>query len=282
MTLERIELGALALECEIRGAGEPVLSIHGGAFADGFVPLLEQPALRGYRLIRYRREGYGQSGCLRGPTSIAEQAAQALALARQLGIEHAHVVGHSSGGSIALQLAHDAPEFVSSLALLEAVLPSVPAGRGAADALELHARGEARAAVACFLSAVCGLDYAAVLARALPHALDSATTDAKTFFGRELPALSSWRFGPENAALLRQPLLAVLGAESDAARGATGQPVFAERHRLLLSWFPNAESRVLPGVNHLMLLQDPRGVAECLAEFFAHRPVPRSGAAGKL
>jgi pimeloyl-ACP methyl ester carboxylesterase len=274
MTLERIQIGALALECETRGSGEPVLLIHGGAFADGFVPLLEQPSLRRYRLVRYRREGYGQSGCLHGPTSIAEQAAQALALARQLGIHRAHVVGHSSGGSIALQLAHDAPEFVSSLALLEAVLPCVPAGPGAAEALGLYARGEARAAVARFLSAVCGAEHAAVITRALPHALDSATTDAETFFGRELPALSSWRFGAEHAALLRQPVLAVLGADSDAARGATGQPVFAERHRLLLGWFSHAESRVLPGVNHLMLLQDPRGVARCLAEFLAHRPSP--------
>jgi pimeloyl-ACP methyl ester carboxylesterase len=274
MALERIQIGALALECETRGSGEPVLLIHGGALADGFVPLLEQPSLRRYRLVRYRREGYGESGCLHGPTSIAEQAAQALALARALGIEHAHVVGHSSGGSIALQLAQDAPAFVSSLALLEPVLPCVPAGPGAAEALALYARGEARAAVAHFLSAVCGADHAAVIARALPHALDSATSDAETFFGRELPALSSWRFGAEHATSLRQPVLAVLGADSDAARGAIGQPVFAERHRLLMAWLSHAESRVLPGVNHLMLLQDPGGVARCLAEFFAHGPLP--------
>jgi pimeloyl-ACP methyl ester carboxylesterase len=128
MTLERIEIGALALECEIRGTGEPVLLIHGGAFADGFMPLLEQPALRRYRLVRYRREAYGQSGCLRGPTSIAQQAAQALALARQLGIEHAHVVGHSSGGSIALQLGRDgaarvcrAPPFATQLVVARRV-----------------------------------------------------------------------------------------------------------------------------------------------------------------
>ena len=36
-----------------------------------------------------------------------------------LGVERAHVVGHSFGGCIALQLALDTPEIVHSLALIE-------------------------------------------------------------------------------------------------------------------------------------------------------------------
>jgi pimeloyl-ACP methyl ester carboxylesterase len=268
MTLERVELGSLTLECETRGSGEPVLLVHGGVIADGFAPLLEEPALRRYRLVRYRREGYGGSGRSPGSTSIAEQAAQARALSSRLGIERAHVVGHSSGGSIALQLARDAPELVATLALLEPVLPEVPAGPGAAEAADLYFRGDPRAAVVRFLSAVCGAESEQLLARVLPQALALATTDAETFFGRELPALLAWRFGAADAEQLRQPILAVLGARSDDARDAS-VPVFAERHRLLLRWLPHAESRVLPGASHLMLLQDPGRIAHDLAEFFA-------------
>jgi len=253
MTLERVQLGALTLECETRGSGEPVLLIHGGVIADGFAPLLEEPALRRYRLVRYRREGYGGSDRSPAPTSISEQAAQACALSTRLGIERAHVVGHSSGGSIALQLARDAPALVSTLALLEPVLPQVPAGPSAAEAADLYARGDPRAAVVRFLNAVCGADFEELLARTLPQALARATTDAETFFGRELPALLAWRFGAEDAERLEPPILAVLGAQSDAARNAT-VPVFAERHRLLLRWFPHAESCVLSGASHLMLL----------------------------
>jgi pimeloyl-ACP methyl ester carboxylesterase len=44
-------------------------------------------------------------------------------LLRELAIERAHIVGHSSGGLIALQLALDHPELVRSLALLEPALP---------------------------------------------------------------------------------------------------------------------------------------------------------------
>jgi pimeloyl-ACP methyl ester carboxylesterase len=94
-------------------------------------------------LVRCRREGYGGGSRAHGPTSIAEQAAQARALAGPLGIERAHVVGHSSGGSIALQLALDAPSLVASLALLDGpdaeVEAIVGAGAGHDVTLELGA-----------------------------------------------------------------------------------------------------------------------------------------------
>ncbi|MEO8181837.1 MAG: alpha/beta hydrolase [Deltaproteobacteria bacterium] len=268
MSLERVNLGAVELEYETVGTGQAVLLIHGGVFADWFQPLFAEPVLQSYRLVRYRREGYGGSGHGASSPGIAEQAAQACALLQHLGIEQAHVVGHSSGGSIALQLARAAPHRVSSLALLEPVLMQVPSGPGVAAALELYAKGEPCAAIDCFLRAVAGADSAQELSQVLPHALDQARIAAPTFFGRELPASREWAFGAEDAEHVRQPVLAVLGAKSDAARGM-GSAVFTERHQLLLRWFPHAESRILPGVTHLMLVQEPSGVARCLADFFS-------------
>ena len=54
-------LKAAGLEYEISGSGEPVLFIHGGAIRDGDLPLMTEPALAGYMLIRYHRRGYGAS-----------------------------------------------------------------------------------------------------------------------------------------------------------------------------------------------------------------------------
>jgi pimeloyl-ACP methyl ester carboxylesterase len=54
---------------------------------------------------------------------IAQQAAQCRSLMRHLGVERAHVVGHSSSAHMALQLALDSPEAVQSLGLLEPALP---------------------------------------------------------------------------------------------------------------------------------------------------------------
>ena len=51
-------------------------------------------------------------------------------------------------------------------------------------------------------------------------------------------------------------------------------PTFAERRELLLSWLPNAEPFDLPGATHLLHVQNPAGMAEALAAFFARHPLP--------
>ncbi|HEX2339337.1 MAG TPA: alpha/beta fold hydrolase [Vicinamibacterales bacterium] len=72
--------------------------------------------------MRYHRRGYAGSSPVRPPFSLSQQAADCRALLGHLRVERTHVVGHSSGGSIALQLALDAPEVVHSLVLLEPAL----------------------------------------------------------------------------------------------------------------------------------------------------------------
>jgi pimeloyl-ACP methyl ester carboxylesterase len=50
--------------------------------------------------------------------------------------------------------------------------------------------------------------------------------------------------------------------------------LFAERQKLLLDWLPNAEPLDLPGISHLLHVQDPVAVAEPLVGFFARHPIP--------
>jgi pimeloyl-ACP methyl ester carboxylesterase len=95
----------VALEYETRGVGEPVALIHLSLYADSFAPLMDQPALAGYQLLRYHRRGYAGSARTAGPVTIADQAADLAGLLGCLGIRRAHVAGHSYGGLIALQLA---------------------------------------------------------------------------------------------------------------------------------------------------------------------------------
>ena len=125
---QRVKLDGVELDCEIRGAGDPIVLVHAGLFADWFTPLVDQAALRHYRFVSFHRAGYAGSSRVAGPLSIARQAAYAQALMVQLGVGRAHVVGHSDGGNIALQLALDAPKMVHTLALLEPALPVAPSG----------------------------------------------------------------------------------------------------------------------------------------------------------
>jgi len=50
---------------------------------------------------------------------------------RHLGIEKAHIVGHSNSGNLVLQLALDFPETVHSLVVAEPALMAVPSAQNA-------------------------------------------------------------------------------------------------------------------------------------------------------
>src|SRR5512134_697896 len=100
------------------GAGIPLLLVHGSLARDFLVPLGEALFATGkLRVVSYSRRGYGRQSY--EPVDMAGQAADASDVLRQLGIDKAHVFGHSTGGSIALQLAHQAPDPVASLSLGE-------------------------------------------------------------------------------------------------------------------------------------------------------------------
>jgi pimeloyl-ACP methyl ester carboxylesterase len=85
--------------------------------------------------------------------------------------------------------------------------------------------------------------------------------DADAFFAQELPALQQWAFSQAEASRVTQPALAVLGENTAST--------FPPRVELLLSWLPNADSFELPRASHLLHLQNPTGMAEALASFFA-------------
>ena len=274
--MSRANVDGLELEYETRGSGEPVVLVHAGIFADWFKPLVDEPALTGrYRVVSYHRVGYAGSSRVAGPVSIAQQAAHLRALMRHLGIERAHIVGHSSGGNIALQLALDAPQMVHSLVLMEPALPVTALGpermlatrAWMAPVLEAFRAGDKARAVDGFMRGVSGPSYRAVLDQVLPGAFEQAVVDADTFFGQELPAVQQWSLKREDAGRITQPALSVVGAKSKEL-----SPIWSERHEMLLAWLPRAEGFVLPDATHLLHVQHPRAVAEALAAFFARHP----------
>lgn len=274
--MSRATVDGITLDYATWGGGEPVVLVHAGIFADWFRPLLGEPALTGrHRVLSYHRVGYAGSSRVAGPVSIAQQAAHLRALMRQLGIQRAHLVGHSSGGNIALQVALDAPEMVHSIVLMEPALPvalgperMLSTRAAMAPVFEAYRAGDKARAVDGFMRNVSGPDYRSVLDQVLPGAFEQGVKDADTFFGQELPALQQWALKREDAARITQPVLSVVGAESKEV-----SPIWPERHEMLLTWLPKAEGFVLADATHLLHVQHPRAVAEALAAFFARHPL---------
>ena len=267
--MERARIDGVELEYELRGSGQPVVLIHWGVGAVWAEPLLDEPALAdGYRLLSYHRAGFAGSGRIEGSISMAEHAEHCRLLMRRVGIERAHVVGHSSSAVIALQLALDFPDAVQTLVLMESARPA-PRTETQAEfvrafvqpAVERYRAGDRTGAVDMWCRGVFGPDYLGPLEQGLPGALEQAVAAADTFFTQELPAVQQWSFTQEDASRVTHPVLAVLGEHS--------APTFPERRDLLLAWLPNVEAFELPDATHLLHAQNPRGMAEGLADFFA-------------
>jgi 3-oxoadipate enol-lactonase len=118
------------------------------------------------------------------------------------------------------------------------------------------------------MSVVGGVDWEtcrALLEARLPGAVAQAIKDADTFFGVELPALAEWVFGPQQAAAIRQPVLSVLGTDT--------QPVWVETAEFLRSVLPQVEECTITGVGHLLHIQDAEPVARVMTGFLARHPM---------
>jgi pimeloyl-ACP methyl ester carboxylesterase len=262
--MEHAKVNGVELQYEVVGSGEPMLLIHGAHLADALQPLVAEPALERFQRIRYHRRGLGGSTYPddAGPTSVAEQAEDAVGLLDHVGADRAHLVGHSLGGAIALELAVQHPTMVASLVLLEPAFLTAPAGaaftRAVAPLTERYQAGDAEGAVHGFLALVGDRNWRATIERTVPGGTAQAVKDAATFFERELPG-PSWTFGPEQAAAITCPVLSVLGSNSS--------PLFVESRQLLHAWFPACRDADIAGATHLLQMQAPKSVAAAIAAF---------------
>ncbi|MGH9372852.1 MAG: alpha/beta fold hydrolase, partial [Vicinamibacterales bacterium] len=246
-------LSARSFKYEVHGKGEPVLFIHGALIADTFLPLIAEPTLGRYKKITYRRRGYDGSPRLTGPFTIEEQAEDALELLRELDIECAHLVGHSGGGVIALQVALAAPRVVRSLVLLEPALLMVPSAsaffEAATPAMDRYKAGDAAGAAGAFITLVAGPDWRTEVAKMIPGGVEQAEKDAAAAFEVDIPSVGAWRFDRELASQITQPTLYVVGTKSGT--------FFDEGKELCRTWIPQTEEFSVKGARHHLHHQDP-------------------------
>jgi pimeloyl-ACP methyl ester carboxylesterase len=277
--MERLAFDDVELTYELGEGGDRIVLVHASPFVSWYMPLVEQ--LTEFSTLRYRRRLRRSGEGAYRPLTVAEDAATCARLMDHVGWHAAHVVGHSYGALVALQLAIDAPERVRSVALLE------PAARGISSSEQVTAAlapvvaayrsGDTAGAVDGFLRHVCGDGYRAVLDRAIPGAFAEALDEADLFFQAEMPAVQSWTFGPGDAERVTQPVLNVLGAQS--------APRFVEGSDLIQSWFPRAQRLSVPDAGHLPMVQNPAGLARSLRGFFTPKgplPPPTSPAAAAV
>ncbi len=254
--MRHVELDGVRVDYELTGVGEPVLLPHARPFVLWYVPLVD--ALADMAVLRYRREAPGPTWCVEDDARLCAR------LLARLGLGRPHVVGHSYGGLVALELARQGEVDLRSVALLEPATvglfaPDDAAAR-TAPLIELAGSEGAATAMDRFLRTICGAEGPETLDGHVPGALEDAVAHAPGFFGVELPAAVRWSFAASDVTGITAPVLHV--------RGGASAPRFAEGGAIIESWFPAAEHRVLPGVNHLLMAQAPEATAELLRKFW--------------
>jgi pimeloyl-ACP methyl ester carboxylesterase len=255
------------------GHGAPILLMHSGFVADSMLPLLSQPAMRSYRKIAYHRRGYGHSERTSGPRSMRDAADEGLGLLDVLGIDRAHLVGHSMGAVVAIEMALTEPQRVASLTLMEPLvgfLLTPDAAAFVADAAQValprFASGDPAGALDAWLTGAFGPGFREVLDRNLPGAWDQAINDAEAAFGVELNALQQWSVGPADLERISVPTLSLLHVGDDWIG-------FGQIHEGLLGRVPGCREATVDLGSHLLQIADARLVAEAVAPFIADHSV---------
>ena len=110
------DVNGLHLYYELHGQGTPLVLLHGGLLTidinfAGLIPALAQR----HQVIAVELQGHGRTADIDREITPANLANDVVALLDHLGIDRAHVLGHSMGAAVALELAVNHPTRVRSV-----------------------------------------------------------------------------------------------------------------------------------------------------------------------
>ena len=118
------DINGTRLHYEVGGSGDPLVLIHGFSLDLCMWDDQLKPFAHHYQVIRYDMRGYGQSAL---PTTASYAPADDLmALLRHLGLTHAHILGLSLGGAVAIDFALAYPEATDTLIVVDGGLRGFP------------------------------------------------------------------------------------------------------------------------------------------------------------
>ena len=100
---------------EEQGSGDPLILIHGGAVDSRFFEHNVEPLAERFRVIATDLWGHGHTADRDGPFSLESFSTDVAALIEQVAAGSAHVLGHSIGAAVALDLTLRRPELVRQL-----------------------------------------------------------------------------------------------------------------------------------------------------------------------
>jgi pimeloyl-ACP methyl ester carboxylesterase len=117
---QKIPINGMEMYYEIRGAGEPLVLLHGGTGAGVNWDLLFKNAPAGYRLVVPDLRGHGRSTNPSATFTFRQSAFDVFAMLDHLGIERFKAIGVSLGAKTLLHMATQQPTRVAAMVLVSA------------------------------------------------------------------------------------------------------------------------------------------------------------------
>ncbi|MEY2516669.1 MAG: hypothetical protein QOJ89_4027 [bacterium] len=254
------------LHVERRGSGEPLLLVQGMTghslhWGETFLAALEDD----FELVLYDHRGVGRSAPSDGEFTIADLAADALAVLDGLDIDSAHVLGISMGGMVAQELALAAPERVRTLTLGatycggpgarftdETVVNALASAILSGDAERKIRAGWQFNVSPDFATADGNFERFTEVAEQYPIALGMIIAQVQAIMGHDTSA---------RLAQISAPTLVVHGSADQMLVSANGE--------IVADLIPGARLELLDGVGHLFFWEQPERSAQLVREHAA-------------
>jgi pimeloyl-ACP methyl ester carboxylesterase len=245
------------------GSGPPLLMAHGG-ICDRFAWYFVVPLLaRKFTVYIFDRRGRGASGDT-PPYAAAREREDIAAILGAIG-EPVHLLGHSAGGILALQVAERTRDLLSLILYEPGYIidgaREYPAPEVLTRMQALLSEGDREQALRIALKESVGASEADIAALASGPGWTRLLAVASGIPNDWM--LWQEQFSPEAAREIRTPALILMGSESPAWLRKGTQAVHAA--------LPNSRLTVFPGQGHSAMITAPQLFAQAVIDFAGRR-----------
>ena len=242
------DVNGLHMYYEVCGEGTPLVLLHGGMLSIelNFGGLIPDLATR-HRVIGVEMQGHGRTADIDRPITPAALAGDVVGLLDHLGIERAHVLGHSLGAAVTLELAVSHPGRVRSI---------VPAsGSVRMEGMHEDLTDPAKQATSTRMPTQQDFaDMQQTYTKLSPH--PERFNDFLQRLSQSSADLQGW--SDEQLAGISAPALLVMGDRDF---------VTIEHGALMTRLIPNSQLAVLPGTTHMQVTRRADLLLPMLAAF---------------
>jgi pimeloyl-ACP methyl ester carboxylesterase len=242
------DVNGVHLYVEVHGSGTPLVLLHGGMMTIdlSFGSLIPELARR-HRVIAVELQGHGRTADVDREITPAASASDVVGLLDHLGVDRAHVLGHSMGAAVALELAVSHPDRVRSVVPISATVRAEGMHEDFSDP-------EKMAVSTRMPTAEDFEEMRSTYRRLSPH--PERFEEFLDRLSRSNADLRGW--SDEQLAAVTAPTLLVIGDHDFTT---------VQHAALMLELIPGSQLAVLPGTTHMQATRRPELLLPMLGRF---------------